>query len=48
MVFLILEQIRGKPVSIKVQVAATLTGLALIAIVFVFVTVQDIGRLLGG
>lgn len=48
MVFLILEAIRGKPVSIKVQVITTLTGLALIAIVFVFVTVQDIGRLLGG
>lgn len=47
MVFLILERIRGKPVSIKVQVITTLTGLALIVLCFLFVTIQDISRLIG-
>ncbi len=47
MVFLILEKIRGKPVSIKVQVITTLTGLALIVLCFLFVTIQDITRLFG-
>lgn len=48
MVFLILEKIRGKPVSIKVQVTTTLIGLALIIGVFLLVTLQDISRLWGG
>jgi regulator of sigma E protease len=47
MLFLILEKIRGKPVSIKVQVITTLTGLALIVLCFLFVTIQDITRLFG-
>lgn len=47
MVFLILEWIRRKPLSFKVQVATTLTGLALIVLCFVFVTIQDLSRLLG-
>lgn len=47
MVFLILEKLRGKPVSVKIQIATTLTGLALIVLTFVFVTVQDISRLIG-
>lgn len=47
MVFLILEWIRRKPLSFKVQVATTLTGLALIVLCFIFVTIQDLSRLLG-
>jgi len=47
MIFLIWEQITGKPVSIAVQNAATLAGLVLIVSVFLFVTYNDISRLLG-
>ncbi|MBK8266771.1 MAG: site-2 protease family protein [Planctomycetes bacterium] len=42
--FLILEKIRGEPVSIKTQVATQLLGIALIATVFILVTYQDILR----
>ncbi len=48
MMFLILEKIRRKPLSLKVQVITTLTGLGLIVLVFLFVTIQDISRLFGG
>lgn len=47
-VFLLLERLRGKPVSIKVQIVATLTGLGLIVLSFVFVTLQDIVKWWGG
>ena len=47
MIFLIWEQITGKPVSLAVQNAATLAGLVLIVAVFLFVTYNDISRLLG-
>lgn len=40
--FLILEKIRGEPVSIKTQVATQLIGIALIATLFILVTYQDI------
>ena len=40
--FLILEKIRGEPVSIKTQIATQLIGIALIATVFLLVTYQDI------
>lgn len=40
--FLLLEKIRGEPVSIKTQVATQLIGIALIATVFLLVTYQDI------
>lgn len=40
--FLILEKIRGEPLSIKTQVVTQILGIALIASVFLFVTVQDI------
>ncbi|HUN80245.1 MAG TPA: site-2 protease family protein [Phycisphaerae bacterium] len=40
--FLILEKIRGEPVSIKTQVATQIIGIALIATVFILVTYQDI------
>jgi membrane-associated protease RseP (regulator of RpoE activity) len=40
--FLLLEKIRGEPVSIKTQVATQIVGIALIAAVFILVTYQDI------
>lgn len=46
MVFLIIEKIKGKPMSFKTQIITTMVGLAAILIIFVFVTVQDIGRLI--
>ena len=47
MIFLIIEAIRGKPASVRVQNAALLIGLALLATVFVTVTSFDLIRLLG-
>lgn len=47
MIFLIWEQLTGRPVSVAVQNAATLAGLVLIVAVFLFVTYNDISRLLG-
>jgi regulator of sigma E protease len=47
-IFLVLEQIRGKPVSVEVQNVATVLGLVLIGAVFVIVTFQDIARLFTG
>jgi regulator of sigma E protease len=44
--FLIVEKIRGKPLSIRVMNYVQLFGLAMILLVFVFVTWQDIARLL--
>jgi regulator of sigma E protease len=46
-VFLLIEKIKGKPVSIKVQVATQIIGLTLIIGVFLFVTFQDIAKMLG-
>ncbi len=46
--FLILEKIRGEPVSIKTQVATQLVGIALIAAVFILVTYQDIKNWITG
>ncbi|MBW7904081.1 MAG: site-2 protease family protein [Phycisphaerae bacterium] len=45
MVFLLIEKIKGKPLSIKTQMITTLVGLAAILLVAILVTVQDIGRL---
>jgi len=45
--FLIMEKIRGKPLSIGVMNVVQLIGLAMILLVFVLVTWQDIARLLG-
>lgn len=47
MLFLLWEQITGRPVSVAVQNAATLAGLLLIVAVFLFVTYNDISRLIG-
>ena len=40
--FLVMEKIRGEPVSIKTQIATQLIGIALIATVFILITYQDI------
>ena len=45
MVFLIIEKIKGKPLSIKTQMISTIVGLALIVLCFLFVTINDIARL---
>ncbi|MEK7710824.1 MAG: RIP metalloprotease RseP [Planctomycetota bacterium] len=47
MVFLIIEKIKGSPVSLRVQVATQVIGLFLIIGAFVFVTYQDALRLWG-
>jgi membrane-associated protease RseP (regulator of RpoE activity) len=40
--FLLLEKLRGEPVSIKTQVATQIVGIALIGALFILVTYQDI------
>lgn len=40
--FLVLEKLRGEPVSIKTQIVTQLVGIALIATLFILVTYQDI------
>lgn len=47
MVFLIIEKIKGRPLSIKTQMVATLVGLATIVLVFLLVTFNDISRWIG-
>ncbi len=47
-VFLVAEKIKGSPVSVRVQTAATIAGLAVLGCVFLFVTYNDVLRLLGG
>lgn len=47
MVFLIIEKIKGSPVSLQIQVATQMIGLVLIAGIFLFVTYQDVLRLFG-
>ncbi len=47
MVFLIIEKIKGSPVSMKVQVATQVIGVVLIGAAFLFVTFQDVVRLAG-
>jgi regulator of sigma E protease len=46
-VFLIIEKIKGSPIPLKIQVATQLIGLALIIGVFLYVTFNDITRLVG-
>lgn len=48
MVFLLIEKIKGKPLSLTTQVVSTMVGLAFILICFLFVTIQDIGKLFAG
>jgi regulator of sigma E protease len=45
MLFLLIEKIKGKPLSIKTQMITTLIGLAAILLIGILVTIQDIGRL---
>lgn len=47
MVFLIIEKIKGSPVSLKIQVATQMLGLVLIIGAFLFVTFNDAMRLFG-
>ncbi|HUU84955.1 MAG TPA: site-2 protease family protein [Phycisphaerae bacterium] len=47
MVFLLIEKIKGTPVSIRTQVVTQVIGLFLIIAAFLFVTYQDLQRLLG-
>jgi len=47
MVFLIIEKIKGSPISLKVQVATQMIGLFLILFAFIFVTFNDARKLLG-
>lgn len=44
MVFLILEKLRGKPLSLRIQIITTVAGIGLIVLIFLFVTFQDIIR----
>lgn len=46
MVFLLYEALSGRPVSVAVQNAATLAGLALVATMFLLVTYNDLANLL--
>jgi len=45
-IFLIVEKIKGSPIPMKVQVATQLIGLALIIGIFLFVTINDVQKLL--
>jgi RIP metalloprotease RseP len=47
MIFLIIEKIKGSPVSLRVQVATQMIGLFLIIGIFLFVTYQDVLRMVG-
>lgn len=46
-IFLVIEQLRGRPVPVQVQNAATIAGLILIGSVFLVVTVNDVANLFG-
>ena len=45
MVFLIIEKIKGSPVSLKIQMVTQVVGLALLAVAFLLVTFNDITKL---
>jgi membrane-associated protease RseP (regulator of RpoE activity) len=47
MIFLMIEKIKGAPVSLRVQVATQMIGLFLIVGLFLFVTYQDVVRMWG-
>jgi len=47
MVFLIIEKLKGSPVSVRIQTAATAVGLAMIGSVFLLTLFYDAKRLLG-
>ena len=45
MVFLIIEKIKGSPISLKVQMATTIVGLSIILLGFLLITFKDIWSL---
>ncbi len=45
-VFLIIEKIKGSPISLKVQIVTQAIGLALIIGIFLYVTIQDIFKMM--
>ena len=45
-VFLILEKLRGKPLSVKIMNATQVVGLAMLLMVFVAITWQDLMRII--
>ena len=47
MVFLLIEKIKGSPISVRTQAIATYAGLALILGLVLWVTVYDIGKIIG-
>jgi len=47
-VMLVIEKLRGKPLPAPVQSAISLVGIVLLAAIFLFVTYNDIVRLIGG
>ena len=47
MVFLIIEKIKGTPVSLRIQVATQVVGLVMIVTIFVLVTFQDVVKMWG-
>ena len=47
MVFLLVEKLKGSPVSPWIQTAATVVGLAVIASIFLMTLYFDIGRIMG-
>ncbi|MCA9243376.1 MAG: site-2 protease family protein [Phycisphaerales bacterium] len=46
MVFLLIEWIRGRPLSLKAQMISTMVGLAVILIGALFATINDVARIL--
>ncbi|HUU97826.1 MAG TPA: site-2 protease family protein [Phycisphaerae bacterium] len=44
MIFLIIEKLKGKPLSLKAQMISTIVGLTTIVLCILFVTIQDISR----
>ena len=48
MVFLIIEKLKGSPASPKVQIAVSLIGLVGLACIFLYVTFNDISRIVSG
>jgi regulator of sigma E protease len=45
--FLIIEKIKGSPISLRVMVATQVIGIVLIIGVFLFVTFQDLQKMFG-
>lgn len=44
--FLLIEKVKGKPLSLKTQMISTIVGLAVILLMVVVVTIQDVAKLL--